>query len=202
MRELEARLLAHPEIGRLAEALDARPGAIVVPDIPLREAAVALVLREGPDDQLEALMIKRADAAGDPWSGHVALPGGRREPDDADLEHTAVRETREETGVDIGRDGIVLGTLDDLWPRTPVLPPVVVRPFVAVVVPDVAIVASPEVADAFWVPLAELRSTDAWVEGTVVVRGENRTVTTFRHGAYTVWGMTERILRQFLTYLG
>jgi 8-oxo-dGTP pyrophosphatase MutT (NUDIX family) len=202
MRELEARLLAHPEVGRLAEALEARPGAIAVPDVELREAAVALVLREGPDDQLEALMIKRADAPGDPWSGHVALPGGRREPDDVDLERTAVRETWEETGVDIGRDGVVLGTLDDLWPRTPLLPPVIVRPFVAVVMPHVAIVPSAEVADAFWVPLADLRRTDAWVEDTVVVRGENRTVTAFRHGAYTVWGMTERILRQFLTYLG
>jgi 8-oxo-dGTP pyrophosphatase MutT (NUDIX family) len=202
MREVEARLLAHPEIGRLAEALEARPGAIAMPDRELREAAVALVLREGPGDQLEALMIKRAEAAGDPWSGHVALPGGRREPDDADLQRTAVRETWEETGVDIGRDGVVIGTLDDLWPRTPVLPAVLVRPFVAVVVPDVAIVPSFEVADAFWVPLAELRRADAWVEGTVEVRGESRTVTTFQHGAYTVWGMTERILRQFLTYLG
>ena len=202
MRNLEARLLAHPDIVRLAEALEARPGRIVVPDRELREAAVAIVLREAPADRLETLMIKRAEAAGDPWSGHVALPGGRREPGDADLEQTAVRETWEETGVDIARDGVVLGTLDDLWPRTPTLPPILVRPFVAVVAPDVALIPSSEVADAFWVPLPDLRRTDAWGEGTVLVRGESRVVTTFRHGAYTVWGMTERILRQFVTYLG
>ena len=147
-------------------------------------------------------MIKRADAERDPWSGHVACPGGRMEPADRDLEETAVRETLEETGVDIARSGRVLGTLDDISPRTPVLPPILVRPYVAVVTPEVEIVPSVEVADAFWVPIAALRERTAWGTGVVAVRGlGDRQVAVFRHGAYTVWGLTERVLRQFLEYL-
>ena len=62
-------------------------------------------------------------------AGQIAFPGGRYEPQDADLLATAVRETREETGVDLtNRER--LGSLDDLYPRTPTLPPVIVRPFV------------------------------------------------------------------------
>jgi len=108
-------------------------------------------------------MIKRAEAEGDPWSGHVACPGGRMEPGDHDLEQTAIRETWEETGVDLARDGQVLGALDDISPRTPTLPPIIVRPFVAVVKPDLEIVQSSEVAEAFWVPLAALRQRAAAV---------------------------------------
>lgn len=194
----EAHLLDDPDVARLARALERRPGVTAVPDAAAREAAVALVLRRDPQGALELLMIKRAEAERDPWSGHVALPGGRREADDADLRDTALRETREETGVDIGRDGLVLGTLDDLYPRNPLLPQVLVRPYVAVVTPEVSLEPSEEVADAFWVPVDELRRTDAWVPGEVLVRGVPRVVTVFRHGAYTVWGMTERVLRQFL----
>jgi 8-oxo-dGTP pyrophosphatase MutT (NUDIX family) len=147
-------------------------------------------------------MIKRAEHEGDPWSGHVALPGGRMEPRDRDLEQTAIRETWEETGVDIGRDGYVLGPLDDLAPRTPVLPPLVIRPFVAVVPANVAIVANPEVADAFWVPLSALRERASWGLGLVDIRGVGaRQVDTFRHGEHTVWGLTERVLRDLMSRL-
>ena len=119
-----------------------------------------------------------------------------------DLEQTAVRETWEETGVDLLRDGRVLGALDDISPRTPTLPPIIVRPFVAVVKPEAEIVQSSEVAESFWVPLAALRERAAWGTAMVPVRGQGeRQVTAFRHGAYTVWGLTERVLRQFLEYL-
>ena len=65
-----------------------------------------------------------------------------------------------------------------------------------------AIVQSSEVAESFWVPLAALRERAAWGTAMVPVRGHGeRQVTAFRHGAYTVWGLTERVLRQFLEYL-
>jgi 8-oxo-dGTP pyrophosphatase MutT (NUDIX family) len=196
-------LLEHPDVVRLRAALAARPGVRIVPDeAPLRLAAIALVLRPGDEGAPELLMIKRAEAERDPWSGHVACPGGRMEPGDHDLEQTAVRETWEETGVDIARDGRVLGALDDISPRTPVLPPILVRPFVAVVKPEVEIVQSSEVAEAFWVPLVALRERAAWGTGLVAVRGHgDREVAVFRHGPHTIWGLTERVLRQFLEYL-
>lgn len=195
MKELPASL-GHAELERLARSLQERPGTRVSPEGPERLAAVALVLRPGADEELDILMIKRAECEGDPWSGHVAFPGGRQEPGDADLERTVVRETWEETGIDIASHGAILGTLDEISPRTPILPPVIVRPYVAIVTSHVDIVESPEVALAFWVPLADLRQPGRWVEATVCVRGEDRVVPSFQHGEHVVWGMTERVLRE------
>jgi 8-oxo-dGTP pyrophosphatase MutT (NUDIX family) len=200
-------LLELPDVRRLRAALGARPGVQIDNDDGTRRlAAIALVLRPGvgpaTNADPELLMIKRAEAEGDPWSGHVACPGGRMEPGDHDLEQTAVRETWEETGVDLARNGQILGALDDISPRTPSLPPIIVRPFVAVVRPELEIVQSSEVAEAFWVPLAALRERAAWGTAMVPVRGQgDRQVTAFRHGDYMVWGLTERVLRQFLQYL-
>src|SRR5947209_9048129 len=202
-------LLELPDVRRLRAALVARPGLrIDATDGARRLAAIALVLRPGSGSAVdgeadpELLMIKRAEAVGDPWSGHIACPGGRMEPRDHDLEQTAIRETWEETGVDLARDGRVLGALDDISPRSPTLPLIIVRPFVAVVKPELEIVQSSEVAEAFWVPLAALRERAAWGTALVAVRGHGeRQVAAFRHREYTVWGLTERVLRQFLEYL-
>jgi 8-oxo-dGTP pyrophosphatase MutT (NUDIX family) len=195
-------LLAHPDVARLARALDERPAKRIEPTEGERLAAIALVLRPDPHGEPELLMIKRAEYEADPWSGQVACPGGRMDPADRDLEQTALRETWEETGIDLARDGRVLGTLDDISPRTPVLPPIIVRPYVAVVVPEAEIVQSVEVAEAFWVPVSAIRERASWGMGIVRVRDAERQVTMFRHGEYIVWGLTERVLRQFLEYLG
>lgn len=191
------RLLAPPVLARLAHILLDQPGTLADVDAEVRRAAVALVLRAGARGRLELLFIERAVYPGDPWSGQVAFPGGRREPFDDTLRETAVRETREELGFDIEQDGIILGTLDELHPQTPVLPPIVVRPYVAVVAPDVALTLSDEVARAFWAPLDELCRQEASVEATVAVRGESRVVPCVSYAGYTIWGMTERIFRDF-----
>src|SRR6476660_2826936 len=132
-------LLAHPDVARLARRLAARTGRMLELEGAARYAAIALVLRSSTGGEPELLMIKRAEVERDPWSGHVACPGGRMDPTDPDLQFTAVRETWEETGIDLARDGRILGTLDDISPRTPALPPLIIRPFVAVVKPDVTI---------------------------------------------------------------
>ena len=156
-------------------------------------AAVAVMLHDG-DDGLEALFIHRAVRAGDTWSGQIAFPGGRREPADPDLLATAIRETREEIGVDLSA-AERLGVLDDLHPRTPVLPPVVVRPFAFALTTRPPIVVSPEVQDAFWVSFRALEAPG--VRGEVVIYHPGiprRVLPAYTLGNRTIWGMSERIL--------
>src|SRR5574340_1202394 len=76
-------------------------------------AAVAVVLREAGGGT-EFVAIRRSERVGDPWSGHMALPGGRQHPSDRDLLMTAARETQEEIGVDLARHARLLGRLDEL----------------------------------------------------------------------------------------
>ena len=194
-------LLAHPDIARLAQALVQAPGRTVADEPNRRWAAIALTIRLGGAGEPELLMIKRADHEGDPWSGHVAVPGGRMDPGDADLAATATRETLEETGIDLASAGRFLGTLDDVAPRTPYLPPTSIRPFVVAVAGQPSVVPSAEVARWFWVPLSAIRDQRAWSVRSVLVRGSPRQERTFMYREHVVWGLTERVLRQLVTLL-
>ncbi len=190
----------HPELVALAAALAARPGApaAVGPGEPVpRRAAVALVLRVNGGTP-ELLFVRRAEYPGDPWSGHVAFPGGREEPGDPDPWATAARETWEETGLDLRRDGALLGALDELYPRTPSLPPIVVRPHVAVLSRPGELRLSDELAAAFWVPVRRFAEPGFATTSTVRARGHALTVPSFVHEGHTIWGMTHRILLQLL----
>src|SRR6185295_16981272 len=74
---------------------------------PVARASVAMVLAES-GGEVDLLLIHRATRDDDPWSGHMAFPGGRRHPDDTDVVHTAVRETLEEVGIDLSGGGKLL----------------------------------------------------------------------------------------------
>jgi 8-oxo-dGTP pyrophosphatase MutT (NUDIX family) len=166
------------------------------PEPESRLAAVSAVLRV-VDGEPELLFIKRAELARDPWSGHMAFPGGRLESGDASLEVTAVRETREELALDLTQ-GHMLGRLDDLAPHNRSLPPIIIRPFVAIVEADVTLTPSEEVAATFWVPLAQLQQDRSKAEYVVEINGRRATLPAFRVGQHIVWGLTERIVRQLL----
>jgi 8-oxo-dGTP pyrophosphatase MutT (NUDIX family) len=159
-------------------------------------AAVIRVVEREP----ELLFIKRAEHEGDPWSGHMAFPGGRHEPGDGTLEETACRESYEELALDL-RAGTILGRLDDLAPRSPVLPPILIRPFVAVVAPDVTFAPSEEVAATFWVPLSVLAHEDSRAEHVMTINGASARFPGFRVHEHIVWGLTERIVQQLLSLL-
>lgn len=187
--------LAHPQLTMLVDRLSRRQPVEAAPWPGARHASVAAVLRVR--DEPELLFIKRADALGDPWSGHIAFPGGRSEAADASLEATAVRETHEEIALDL-RAGRIVGQLDDLAPRTRALPPIIVRPFVAVVSPDVMLVASREVAETFWAPLSTLVAPSSQIEHTLTANGATSRFPAYGVNGYVVWGLTERIVRQLL----
>jgi 8-oxo-dGTP pyrophosphatase MutT (NUDIX family) len=160
-------------------------------------AAVAVVIVPDPD---AILLIRRADRLGDPWSGHMALPGGRREPEDRDLVATVVRETREEVGIDL-ITGQLLGSLDDVVPRTPVLPPIAVRPLVFLLPARPPLLLNSEVASAQWVTLDDMLQPGGYHLASLEIAGQRREVQAYRLNDTIVWGMTERILSCLLQLL-
>ena len=160
-------------------------------------AAVAVVLAPDPD---ALLLIRRAHREGDPWSGHMALPGGRAEPADPDLVATAVRETAEEVGVRL-RPEHLLGALSDVAPRTPTLPPIAVRPYVFALPQRPELKLNPEVAAAEWVELDLLTDPTTRQEVVIQVAGGSRRFPAFVTPYGVVWGMTERILTTLLPLL-
>ncbi len=182
-----------PSLARLAERLAGRR-AVEATDPERRWAAVALIIAPQPD---AILLIRRAERDGDPWSGQMGLPGGRRGPGDADLLETVLRETAEEVGIDL-TGASSLGVLDDVAPRTPTLPPIAVRPYVFALSARPPIRLNPEVAACHWVAVAALRGAGVSRQVTVSVRGEPLVVPGFVLGDLVVWGMTERILGSFL----
>jgi 8-oxo-dGTP pyrophosphatase MutT (NUDIX family) len=194
-------ILSKDVIVQLRARLGAREPVEEPEEAGVRRAAVALIFRAGEGGSPELLFIKRAEYPGDPWSGQIAFPGGRAESGDSSLEETAARETREETGIDLPREGLVIGVLDDLRPRTVRLPAVAVRPFVAVIERDAPLELSSEVALAFWVPFGSLRARESWQQDTVFARGVQINARVFRHQDHVIWGMTERILAQLLELL-
>lgn len=162
------------------------------------EAAVALLLRPG-GPALELLLIKRAENAEDPWSGHMALPGGRREEQDPDLAHTAYRETHEEVGIPLEAIGELLGPLDEVAPGTRRLPPIVIAPFVVLVPPRTRATPRPDEVDAaFWIGLPELRDREAVGAILVKLEEEFRSFPSIRYREHEIWGLTRRILNGFL----
>jgi 8-oxo-dGTP pyrophosphatase MutT (NUDIX family) len=166
-------------------------------------ASVAAILREGPERRAELLLIRRADHPQDPWSGHMAFPGGRRDEADRDLLHTAVREAREEVGIDLDLHGTLLAHLGEV--------PAIARgrrtgltidPFVFALHTDVPIVFDPgEVAEALWTPLAPLARGEG--AGTFTYEHEGRALELpcLRVGERVVWGLTYQMLQMLFTAL-
>ncbi len=194
-------------LSALSGALADRSGPVesAVPDRRRRNAAVALVLRGPagvPDPAVgdcEVLVIRRSESPRDPWSGQMALPGGRMDETDDGLLATAVRETREETGLGLDGRGDVLGRLETMRPLGVRLPVITIWPFVFRTRPGaVARVASPEVASVHWFRVEDLaargnRGSHPWREGGLV-----RMFPSIEIEGRVIWGLTYRILTGFL----
>lgn len=130
----------------------------------------------------------------------MALPGGRRASTGEELLTTAIRETAEEVGVQLDPAALA-GTLDDVVPRTPVLPPVAVRPFVFLVSARPALQLNPEVAAATWVPINYLLEPATHHPVRLEVAGDPRLVQAYALENAIVWGMTERIITSLLQHI-
>jgi len=165
-------------------------------------AAVALILRPSPleGSEPEALLVRRAEVRGDPWSGHMALPGGRRDPGDSDLLDTARRETLEETGLRVEREHY-LGELGEIHPRSQHLPSICVTPFVAWLEGDQEVRVNHELTGHVWVPISAL--ADPGYRSTLVREVPSvREFPAIEYEGDVIWGLTFAILEDFLAVLG
>jgi 8-oxo-dGTP pyrophosphatase MutT (NUDIX family) len=169
-------------------------------------AAVAVVLRPGVADAPELLLIERAEKEGDPWSGHMAFPGGRQSPEDASPRWTAERETLEEVGLDLA-PAELLGQLDDLEGRHAGRPTGLVISAFVYHVPEAPplTVQAEEVQSAFWVPVSLMRDPSRQVDYRFRRGPASLTMPGIRVGeaeSHVVWGLTYRFLEEFLALVG
>jgi 8-oxo-dGTP pyrophosphatase MutT (NUDIX family) len=164
------------------------------PDDGRRRAAVAALLHDEPPGP-RVLLMKRMERAGDPWSGHISLPGGGYASRDPDLMSTAIRETHEELGIDLA-GARLLGSLPVLSPFTSGPSGIEVTPFVFVTHAAVEPQCGPEAESAFWLPV-ELAASGA-LDDTYTYPGTTRTFPSWRFETHTIWGLTWRILGDLL----
>jgi 8-oxo-dGTP pyrophosphatase MutT (NUDIX family) len=168
----------------------------------LARAAVAMILRER-DARPEVLFIERARRKGDPWSGHMAFPGGRMEPSDAGTRHAAERETLEEVGLSLA-DATHLGRLDDLQGYSQRSRGMVVSAHVYWLPEPGRIVTNREVQQAFWFPVASLLDSERHVTYPHATY-EGRQLPGILVGEpdrHIVWGLTYRFLDLFFSIVG
>jgi 8-oxo-dGTP pyrophosphatase MutT (NUDIX family) len=159
-----------------------------------RRAAVAALLSPGPRG-VRLLLIRRAVRAGDPWSGHIALPGGYARGDEPDLD-AALRETLEEIGVDLTREARLLGALDALTPHRTAA--VTVRPFIFAWNGKVAFERNLEVEELLWANLSELASGASDIEYEVELGGQRARFPAWSVDGHVVWGLTYRVVKNLM----
>jgi len=166
-------------------------------------AAVAMLLRESASGP-EVFFIRRAEQPQDPWSGHMAFPGGRQDVGDATLLQTAMRETREEVGLDLSIEAEHIGQLDDLQAIARGKPQeTVIRPFVFEVHRESPLqVDDREVAEALWTPLLPLYRGEVDTVRPYQWHGTNIDFPAYDVGGRVVWGLTYQMLRSFFRILG
>ena len=164
----------------------------------MQRAAVAIILKvfEG---ELHVLMIRRAERAGDPWSGQMAFPGGRLETGDVNGFACARRETEEEIGVSLGEQDACLGRLSELNARARRLTRgLAITPFVFRVDRELIPAPNHEVAEVVWVPLEFLLDTDnrscmRWERGRASLD-----MPCYVFGGRPIWGLSLKMLDELM----
>lgn len=184
-------------LGALAEALTAQPSVRIAGE-GFARAAVALVVN--PD--LDLLFIRRSERDGDPWSGHMALPGGRLDPADAGPQAAAERETWEEVGLPLS-NARLLGPLDEV--ASPVRRGhgrLVISPFVYALPSHPRLVTNHEVAQTYWFGLSRILTGEG--RGTFDLRWQGRVIPmpVLRLDDAEIWGLTLGILDDLVRRLG
>lgn len=162
-------------------------------------AAVAAVLRPG-EGGAEFLFIHRAEDPRDPWSGHMAFPGGRVDPGDADPLAAAVRETKEEVGLDLLSIAEQIGRLSDVAAIGRGRPMnMVINPFVFATKTVPSLTPNHEVSAVVWVPasyLADHRNRESMEYQRA---GLSLELPCYRYQDHLIWGLTLGMVDELLS---
>lgn len=165
----------------------------------LKRAAVAAIMRRAESGDTELLFIRRATAENDPWSGHMAFPGGRAEQADRGLRVTAERETHEEVGLDLSRIARARGRLSDVMASARGRRiPLVISPYVYELQQDAPLTPNYEVAEALWVPLSYFEERKNRSQMDYRVAGMSMKLPCYRYEGRVIWGLTLRMLDELL----
>lgn len=162
----------------------------------INRAAVAVIMREHATE-LQVLLIKRASSLNDRWSGHIAFPGGRLESDDSSTCYAAIRETKEETGIELSLNNKIGRLSDVMTVSHNKLRPMVVSPYVFALQGEPELVQNYEVADTFWVDLNYLKDSSnhshmTWQGGKVPLRMPCINL----KKDYCLWGLTYKMVSE------
>ena len=153
------------------------------------DAAVAILLITSMQD-IEVLIVKRVANPSDPWSGEMAFPGGKRSEEDQTLKQTVIRETLEETNINLHENCHFLGVLSPLTSRK--RPQLKILPFVILLDNKPAIKLNSKELEAFlWISLKNLLHYKTTREM------DHRRFPAYTVGNEVIWGLTYRILENF-----
>ena len=170
--------------------------------LPSKRAAVVIGMRDGFSGP-EILMIQRAVREGDPWSGHMGFPGGRKDTSDVTDVACAKRETREEISFDLDTHGELVCQLSDVntgWRAD--RPEMLVAPFIFKVDSTPSFELNHEVDDTLWIPLNFLlddanRGRHQWDW-----RGEVLESDAFTYDGRLIWGLSLMMIDELLEIIG
>jgi 8-oxo-dGTP pyrophosphatase MutT (NUDIX family) len=162
------------------------------PAVGPKVAAVAVILLE--EVPPKTLLIKRAERKGDPWSGQIAFPGGKFHEGDNSPRDTAVREAREEVGIDLETSEF-LGYFGPFRTHTGNME---VVPAVFRLRNRVPVVIDAEASSYRWVELESLAPSGPQITGGVPQGGMTREVPAIKVGDYVIWGLTHRVISALL----
>ncbi len=173
--------------------------------IPHNHSRAAVAICLAPDELGHSvLMMRRVEHPNDPWSGQISLPGGREEPTDSNLAHTARRETFEEVGLDLAQEGTrgaeELGLLPPIqarsrsgWMDTTIVP------FVHLLRSRPGTTPGPEATETFWLPLVQVLSGE--LEGSFAYTKQDGSVVQlpcWDFDGRRIWGLTFRIVSELV----
>jgi 8-oxo-dGTP pyrophosphatase MutT (NUDIX family) len=155
-------------------------------------ASVAIIIN--PEDRGgSVLLIRRTERSNDPWSGQISFPGGHKSAEDQGLLQTAIRETKEEVGIQLNQHEL-FGSLPFVTTRSR---RVQVAPFVFALKSAVTVETNREVAESFWAPLVELSRLEVKrrkVQAEEVILEAN----SYDYQGRVIWGLTFRLLNLLL----